>query len=113
MLREVARVAFAEKAAFGGGLIVRIGDKLGALRLLAEHLDLLKSHSDAVNVNVGISSRIDAALGDLSADQAVALAEELENLARTEMTSAEPCVDSQAVPATSKIRTSDNPNSGR
>jgi hypothetical protein len=104
VLRETGRIAFAEKSGFGGGLVIRMADKLGALRLLCEHLGLLKTDN---LVNVNVMNRLDAALSALPAEQASELADALEAVARGEI-SGEVCADSRAAPApTTKSDTSD------
>jgi hypothetical protein len=63
VLRECAKIAFSEKAAFGDGLKVRVGDKIAALRLLGEHLGLFRTGPDvSVDFNMlSLATRLDAA----------------------------------------------------
>jgi hypothetical protein len=103
IVREACRIALAEKASFGGGLVVRMPDKIAALRLLFEHLGLTRPAG--VDLNVSVGARIEAAVAGIDAGTAVALAEILEEMANG---GAPPLV---AAPSPSPGDTSHNPNS--
>jgi Terminase small subunit len=79
VLREAARIAFSESAAFGEGLKLRVADKIAALRLLGEHLGLFKAAVGLdVSMDVNLGARLDAAMGRLSPVDQLAIADALE-----------------------------------
>jgi Terminase small subunit len=67
-IREIARIAFAQRKQFGVDLQLRPSDKIAALNLLGQALGTLKG-----GVEVNVVNRVEQVLKGLSADELMAL----------------------------------------
>jgi hypothetical protein len=124
VLREIGRIAFAQQAVFGGGLTVRVRDKLAALNVLATWLGLVGSDGQTVGGGAEARAdvvRLDAALRDLPADEIERMAAAVqEALAQAQPAGAAPpagseceAVDSQDASGSAAQLTADNGHSRR